>query len=314
MKKTTLLLSISAFALMAGCAGNQPKPNENVSNYQPEHSMGMNILKAGGVKSLYDFKDTEVDSNLYQQIQRENSSEHAMVRGVAVGAAAEAASMISGTGTFSGGVFWDNFDMKGIAGATLLASLTSPKHPMSRNHIVMWVPEDLAKTESEAKKVVSGIVFYALKNSTPNMIEYSYKGENRLQANIPVCLKADDDTRYRNCTMEAELKDTPIIDNVDDIEFKLVERPDFVNGYTKKAWVGYYDGAIQSFSMMCHPNRVEDSDKAACSTYNKLKEDGFIENLPEWMYVYSMNHNTKLGIVKQGSTDVVYPLIKPKNS
>lgn len=311
MKK--LIIGLTVSALLSGCAGNTPKPTADTNKYDNQYSMGMNLLRAGGVEALYEFQDTKVDSKLYEQIKRDNSAEHGAVNTVATTAAIDGALMIASTGSFDAGLLWNNFDLTGIAGAAILAQLTSPKHPMSRSHAVMWIPESKAKTAEQAQDFLANTLFRAMNDAMSSLptINYQYNNEQRVQADVDVCKQGDQTSRYRNCTMEASVADTPYVDFAEDVEFRLVKKPDFVAGEEQMAWVGYYDGWIDGLSMHCYGKRT--NDKEACKSFNKERKANFLKNLPEWIYIYDMNHKTKLGMVKQGSTGVAYPLLMPKS-
>lgn len=312
MKK--IVLSIFIYFGLVSCAGNQPKSDENVK-LDPNHSLGINILRAGGVDYINSFKDAEVNAEVYKKVMRSNDVGLAVGSGVAVGAAAHAADMIVSAGAFDSGVFLKTFDLSGIATTAFLSSMLSPKHPMTRHHAVMWIPQSLAKDEKEARALIAKTVFDAIQKSLPNGVEsvpYIYKSERRLQANFAPCLEEKENLRYRNCSAADSPDKYPYDSISEDIDFYLVKRPEFVAGDEPMAWVGYFDGMLEGMQYFCNQNKVSKDSYKQCLTYNTDLLNNFLKNLPQWVYLYEMDHGIKLGFVKQGGTGNLYPLLKPK--
>jgi hypothetical protein len=310
---SALILSVG----LAGCSGNPPKPDENVK-LDPNHSLGLNILRAGGVDYIHSFKDTEVDAEVYKKVMRSNDVGVAVGSSVAVGATAHAANMIFSAGAFDSGVFLKTFDLSGIATTAFLSSMLSPKHPMTRHHAVMWIPQSLAKDEKEARALIAKTVFDAIQKSLPNGVEsvpYVYKSERRLQANFAPCLeeKEQEKLRYRNCSAADSPDKYPYDSMSEDIDFYLVKRPEFVAGDEPMAWVGYVDGSLVGMQYICNQHKVSKGSYKQCLTYNVDLLNNFLKNLPQWVYLYEMDYGIKLGMVKQGGTGNLYPLLKPKS-
>ncbi len=313
MKK--IILAVSVAFLIAGCAGNQSKSLNDSYAYDKSKSYGMNILRAGQVKTLYAFKDTEIDSDLYKQIMRANSAEYQVVQDVTVNVGMNAIAMQAVAGTIDTGLLASNINFGSLIGKSVLMSALSPKHPMSRWHGVVWVPQSKAKNEKEAKQVIQDTIYSASLAAIPGgtkPLTYNNNGNKRLYAKHPACVNTELSSG-KNCTSEIGSDKYPYENIADDIDFELVKKPSFISGDSEYAWVGYYNGPFFQFQFFCKDYMVSKAAAESCSSYNTELMGNFSKNLPEWMYYYVTDHKTKLGTVYQGTTGKEFPLLIPKS-
>ena len=309
------------FHILSGCSSTLPKISEKPIEYDQSMSYAKNILYASGISpsKLKKMKDAEISASDYQKLKSESSMIDYGTNAAVLSGTAIALDMHATVGTVNVGSIFSSADFRNMVGLGLIRGLLAPQHPSLQNHVAFWMPKKMAKTENEMKELIEDVFIQAHLKSIPE----GYKLEEvdsytRYQLTGGVCDK-EFNVGYATCggSLSKIVFTSEMIGSPNN--FQPGFRPEFVDNPGKLAWVGYLSQGISHTGIRCQVEseyneyQPSQSDIEECNNINKQYHENLKNNLPNWIYEYSLDSEAKIGkVVRMGKKREVYPLIVVK--
>ncbi|MBN2864391.1 MAG: hypothetical protein JXK16_00115 [Thiotrichales bacterium] len=272
----------------------------------------MNILKAAGTPSLNVFKEVELSDEDYAKVTQTNAVGQG-VTAAGISVATSSALMVS-AGSSLGSALSTSFGKTSVGsmfGAGILGAMAAPTNPMLVSRTMYFVPQSMAKSESEAQEVVMSELYKATMSIAEGYQTSKVRHGPLLGLKYDYLRLDTDVCSDKNCLAGLE-KDAFSYETPSDVDFKLVKRPSFIAGDSEYVWVGRYDRYIWKEQFRCKTLKVAAENRALCEYHNEQVKDKFHKALPNWMYRYTLDRDSRVGVVYQGGTGTTYPLIKKK--
>jgi len=307
-----LVLTILTTISLTACVTSPAKVS---SDYQtdPNSSIGMNILKAAGTPELNVFREVELSDEDYAKVTETNAVGQG-VTAVGIGVATSSALMVS-AGNSLGSALSTSFgksSMGSLFGVGVLGAMAAPTNPMLVDRTMYFVPQSMANSESEAQEVVMSELYKATMSVAEGYQTTKVRHGPLLGFNYDYLRLDTDICSDKNCLAGLE-KDAFSYETPSDVDFKLVKRPSFIAGDSEYVWVGRYDRYVWKEQFRCKTLKVAAENRALCEYHNEQVKDKFYKALPTWLYRYTLDRDSRVGVVYQGGTGVAYPLIKKKS-
>lgn len=313
------IIALSLTGLLLGGCSNAPKVSEGAIAYNQDYSFGKNILYAASLPGIHLMKDALITKEQYETMQNNSRAINGAKNGAIIGGAAVALEMYSAVGFVSAGSILSSNVFHEFLGMGLLNGLLKPASPMVVDHLAMWMPKEMAKTEDEAKEKMLNIFLETHKKSIPAGYVFKENPEkkpdgrtnfNRFTATGGVCDKYGSDFR-QTCSgslKEALVTQELLLDN----NYQPGFRPNYFDQPGQPAWVAYVRQGLFSNSITCGFDRKStptEEERNECVEYNKAYKSNFKKNLPDWVYFYKFDRQKGLGIVEQANTGAIFPLM-----
>lgn len=284
-------------------------------------SYAKNILYASGMSpaDVKKMKDAEISASDYQKLKSKSSIVDYGANAAVLSGTAIALDMYATVGTVNVGSIFGSADFRNMVGLGLIRGLLAPRHPSLRQHVALWMPKEMAKTEDEMKELIEDVFIQAHLKSIPE--GYKLKEVDtytRYQLTGGVCNK-EFNVGYAACggSLSKLVFTSEIIGSPNNIQPGF--RPEFVENPGEPAWVAYLSQGISHTGIRCEVEsdyneyQPTQADIEECNNLNKKYSVNLKNNLPNWIYLYSLDTESNIGTVERmGEKREIYPLMVVK--
>jgi hypothetical protein len=314
-----LILSVAAF-LISSCSST-PTKDESPVSYNSKYSYAKNILSAAGMPDIHKMKDYEISETEYENFLSDSRGISGAAEGAIVGSAASSIILNNTVGSYSIGSILDSPSFTNFVAMGFLSALATPKNPMFKGHVAVWMPHDMASTTDNFKETLKELIKDTHIKSVPDGYTLTTsKLKPKLGSEYAsyiitggVCDKGRE--TYR-ATCSSTLNHVIYEDSFGySSNFREGYRPTFFDEPGLPAWVAYLEHSVNINGFYCRlPSsyKATEAEVAECNKFNATYAENFKRNLPTWIYFYTYDKNKKAGWAEQGGSGLIYPLVVVK--